>query len=626
MPLAKLTLLCLVLSTSVVLGQDPDWRNIRNGWVIPDEVYSDQPYIVKTDDGAWLCLLTTGAGREGHSGQYTAVTRSYDQGKTWSDLLPLEPPDGPEASYGVLLKIPSGRIYAFYNHNTDNIRELKLDDPEGSPDGTIKRVDSQGYFVFRYSDDHGKTWSSDRYTIPVREFEIDRNNVYGGEIRFFWNVGKAFIHEDAGYVPLIKVGGFGQGFFTSNEGVLLKSPNILAEKDPEKLVWETLPDGDAGLRTPPGGGPIAAEQSYSVMSDGSLYCVYRTIDGHPVYTYSRDGGHTWDTPAYLKYPDGRLVKHPRAANFAWRCTNDKYLYWFHNHGGRFIREHPESRIMAYDDRNPAWIMGGIEKDGPEGRIIAWTRPEILLYDDDPIIRMSYPDLVEDDGQYYITETQKDMARVHRIDPGLLEALWKQFDNREKTVDSLQLDWHFVDDTFPLQKDSIRFEPFYGRDPDRDDHGGRHIRSGITFDIAFRLDELGPGQILVDTRNESGKGLLLSTTEEGTIRLHLSDARTVSAWDCDAGMLTAGMDHYMSVIVDGGPKIILFIIDGILNDGGDHRQFGWGRFNPYIHEVNGAAKWTLGKNLNGTIMQMRFYNRALKVSEAIGNYNHYLLHK
>ena len=156
--------------------------------VIPDVVYSDQPYILKTDDGAWLCILTTGAGREGQSGQYVAATRSTDRGRTWSDLVPLEPPGGPEASYAVLLKTPSGRIYAFYNHNTDDIRELKLDDPDLTPDGTIKRVDSQGYFVFKYSDDHGKTWSDERHTIPVREFEIDRNNVYGGRIRFFWKV------------------------------------------------------------------------------------------------------------------------------------------------------------------------------------------------------------------------------------------------------------------------------------------------------------------------------------------------------------------------------------------------------------------------------------------------------
>ena len=150
-----------------------------------------------------------------------------------------------------------------------------------------------------------------------------------------------------------------------------------------------------------------------------------------------------------------------------------------------------------------------------------------------------------------------------------------------------------------------------------------IRSGFSLDIAFRLDDLGPGQILIDTRNEFGKGLLLFTTDEKTMRLSMSDGRTTSTWDCDKGMLEPGRDHYMSVIVDGGPKIIMFVIDGILCDGGEDRQFGWSRFNPYLHEVNGAANWTMGKHLNGEITMLNVYTRALKVSEVIGNFNHYV---
>ena len=39
-----------------------DWRDIQFGRVIPDEEYVDQPYIVRCDDGAWLCVLTTSGG------------------------------------------------------------------------------------------------------------------------------------------------------------------------------------------------------------------------------------------------------------------------------------------------------------------------------------------------------------------------------------------------------------------------------------------------------------------------------------------------------------------------------------------------------------------------------------
>ena len=82
--------------------------------------------------------------------------------------------------------------------------------------------------------------------------------------------------------------------------MLLKSPNILTEKDPKKITWSTLPDGDIGIRAPQGGGSIAEEQSFSVMADGSIFCVFRTIDGYSAHTYSRDGGHTWEHSQYMR--------------------------------------------------------------------------------------------------------------------------------------------------------------------------------------------------------------------------------------------------------------------------------------------------------------------------------------
>lgn len=52
--------------------------------------------------------------------------------------------------------------------------------------------------------------------------------------------------------------------------------NVLSERDPDEISWQTLPNGDFGLRAPPGGGPIAEEQSYVALSDGSFCCVYRS--------------------------------------------------------------------------------------------------------------------------------------------------------------------------------------------------------------------------------------------------------------------------------------------------------------------------------------------------------------
>ena len=92
-----------------------DPRNIKHGLEIPTITYSDQPYIVKTDDGAWLCCITTGVGREGEPGQIVTTTRSTDQGKTWADPVFVEPAGGPEASWAVLLKTP-GRPHLHLLH------------------------------------------------------------------------------------------------------------------------------------------------------------------------------------------------------------------------------------------------------------------------------------------------------------------------------------------------------------------------------------------------------------------------------------------------------------------------------------------------------------------------------
>ena len=57
------------METGTYLLAQTDWRNIETGGEIPTKTYADQPYILQTDDGAWLCILTTGAGREGEPGQ-----------------------------------------------------------------------------------------------------------------------------------------------------------------------------------------------------------------------------------------------------------------------------------------------------------------------------------------------------------------------------------------------------------------------------------------------------------------------------------------------------------------------------------------------------------------------------
>lgn len=607
--------------------QVADNRHIATGTEIPTESYSDQPKIVATDDGAWLCCITTGAGQEGEGGQHVITTRSTDLGRTWSSPVDVEPSDGPEASYACLLRVPSGRVYCFYNHNTDNIREIAPDPaglagyvgPNPYPDGKVRRMDSLGHFVFKYSDDGGVSWSPKRYEIPIRMTAIDRENVTGGKIRFFWNVSSPFIHDGAGYVSLHKVGGFGPGFFIRNEGVLLRSGNILTESDPEKLTWETLPDGEIGLRSPAGGGPVSAEHSYVTLSDGSIYSVYRTIDGYPACSYSRDNGHTWSAPEYATYRQGRRIKNPRAANFAWKLSDGTFLYWFHNHGGPLVPQLMRyNGSYAFEHRNPVWLCWGREADGATGKVIEWSEPEIVIYDDDPKIRMSYPDLVEHAGKVYLAETQKDKARVHEIDPGFLSTMKRQFDVAQVAERGIVMRFDGEGTTLPSRVTAPHVGLFLERDSQRPDYGSRDLRRGFTIDVTFTLTDTAGGQTLYDTRTPDGRGVLVRTGDGGGLVLSLCDGQTTNIAESDSQTLVAGREHHVSVIVDGGPKVVVFVTDGVVNDGGTERQFGWSRFSPLMQDVRGADEALIGDGLKGTVRRLSVYDRAIMITEAIGN--------
>jgi hypothetical protein len=290
-------------------------------------------------------------------------------------------------------------------------------------------------------------------------------------------------------------------------------------------------------------------------------------------------------------PGGRGIRNPRACPKLWRAANGRFLFWFHNHGGR-----------SYRGRNPAWIVGGIEKKGR----IHWSQPEILLYDPDPNVTMSYPDLVEQDGRYWVTETNKTVARVHEIDKTLLEGLWNQGRAREVARDGLVLDLgpaklRAKEAALPRRLDLSR-------------------ATGVSLDLWVRFEDLSAGQVLLDSRDAKGRGIGLTTTKQGAVRLSLRDARAEAAWDCDGGILQVGRLHHVAAIVDARPRIITFVVDGVLCDGGDARQVGWGRYKTDLGDIRGSGRLRIAPSLKGELRSLRVYGRYLRTSEAVANYH------
>ena len=85
----------------------------------------------------------------------------------------------------------------------------------------------------------------------MRLMRIDRENAYGGKLMYFWGVGKPIVTRDGAMFGFAKVGKWGDpGGMVTSQGCFMHSPNILTEKDPKKLQWDLLPEGDEGLRAP----------------------------------------------------------------------------------------------------------------------------------------------------------------------------------------------------------------------------------------------------------------------------------------------------------------------------------------------------------------------------------------
>jgi len=560
------------------INRDADIRNIITGSLIPDENYCDQPYIVVTKAGDFVCVLTTGKGGESSSSLHVVATISKDKGKTWSELIDIEPDSGNRSFWGVPFITPYGRIYVFYGWEVEPV------------EGHVLQKGKNHQYVYKYSDDSGRTWSAKRYEIPMRLTSVDKPDYR----QPFWGIDNPTSHKGSMYFAFSKYAKSG------GVGWVYKSDNIMTETDPEKLHFEMLPEDDKGIRNEDLG-KMQDEHNIESLGEHGLFMVFRRVGITPGQSYSRDDGKTWSNPEMMTYyPGGRVIKHSRACAPVFRTSEGKYLFWFHNNSGTGTKK-----------RNPVFITGGILKD--DG-FIHWSEPEILLYDDVPATNISYPGFVEHEGEFYFTETQKKEARFHKVDRSLLEGMWEQKNIRE--INGKEMVGEF--DSQQLSAGQIEMP----RDLNLS------VQNGLTIDMWLRLDSLDAGKVIFDSRDKTGRGILIQTSDgrdisaplnaelKGSIRIDISDGTNTAAWDVDAGKLKAGTLHNVVFIVDAGPKIISVILDGKYCDGDLEREYGWGRYANNIGQINGSKK----AKVDNSLKSLRIYSRYLRTSEAIGNYN------
>ncbi len=589
--------LSLLVTAGLAFAQELDSRDVRAGLPIPDEGYCDQPRIVTLSDGSWVAVLTTGPGHEGSKGQHVVSTRSEDRGRTWSELVDVEPSD-PErpASYAVSYVTPYDRVYAFYTYNGDAV--WARPGPDGKPRDERIRADTQGWWCYRYSDDAGATWS-ERHRIPMRVTASDRGNDWGGEVQMFWAIGDPVTTTDGAVVfAFTKLARY---FLVDGEGWFWRSDNLATERDPAKLRFELLPDGDHGLRHPDFGS-VQEEFNVVPLAKGRLACVYRTTLGFPAIAYSDDGGHSWSTPERMRYRRfvdlgiaGPHLRNPRACPKIWHVGGDRYLFWFHHHGG-----------TDFKDRNPAWITAGVERDGE----LIWSWPEIALFGPDRSYetgRFSYPDLILGDDEWFVAETQKTVARVHRLDRALLEGMWRQLDRGEVPASN-------VPPLFDSEGDAGELPAL----PDLRGLGGYTVELRCDLSRSSRDVPLARfGEDLVVTAVLGGTK---SLGHPWRVECKLRDvAGHTAIWTTDPISRLSG--HRVTFLFEAAANVCTAVVDGELDDGltmvgpSDYRasrQRGFGWFDPEFGAPAPGAAFEAGPGLE----RLRLHARAMPISEAV----------
>jgi len=178
-------------------------------------------------------------------------------------------------SYGNIVQTSFGRIYVVYNMNLNNVTHF--------PDGkSFTRDDELGFFVSRYSDDGGETWSTDRTVLPQRITRVDRGNSFNGSTLMFWSVDQIKTTcEGASIQAYSKIGTYVQG--APEETFFMSSPNILTERNASAVTWDVFPDGDDGVaaRTRPAVGGTRCVHAVG----GGTRCVasMQWEEGHGAY-------------------------------------------------------------------------------------------------------------------------------------------------------------------------------------------------------------------------------------------------------------------------------------------------------------------------------------------------------
>lgn len=404
-----------VMVSGCATASRPDFIIYRPSLTGYDDSTNQHFLVIHTPKRTFLGFWTQ-ASKENNPDQRVVMSRSCDQGRSWSRpqviagdrkgttgliaswQFPVLVPRQPGATSG-----PEYRVYLFYNQNV------------GVVDA---REDTTGALAYRWSDDDGLTWSK-QHELKIRKSAISHpspdmpENWVTYQCPIITKDGEVIVGFTRWASKAIQEEG---GLFERDSEVwFLRFDNIMTEPDPTRLTVTTLPEGQRGLRVPASeeaiesgkfpGMSVAQEPTLQELSDGRFICVMRTLQGAIYFALSNDRARTWDTPRPLcYYPGGPVVQQPLASSPLYKLEDGRFVLIFHNNDGTANggRGPTDSRRV----RRPVFLTVGREIDHPD-QPIAFTPPRLLADNGGKAVGLSkhtqigtYPSLFEFEGRVY----------------------------------------------------------------------------------------------------------------------------------------------------------------------------------------------------------------------------------
>ena len=349
----------------------------------------------------------------------------------------------------------------------------------------------------------------------------------------------------------------------------------------------------------------------------------------------------WETSSFAtylstwadNYENCSFVKHPRGPLSPKRQPNGLILMTYYNTAplGAFASH------MKVNDRNNMWLTVGHEITLKNGdKTVQWTQPELALYERDHTRGHGYPDVITDlDGQVYITETYKSKpmseAKTHTVDMHMLNLLYTQT-TINATVET-NINQNLTAKTSRLTQALPNFNTYntvqYGMSLDlwlatpvslgvpssSSSSSSAAVLPTVLVDATTLLNDTVTVGLLVHSFSTNGTVMLTMQDDTGGVVQFQTDPV------CSRRLLDAkSSPHHVGILVDGGPKMVSFVVDGKLCDGGTDLVH-W----PNGHYLMDSSFGSIGSGVvtvkvnTEVVKGGHLYDRTLYVTEMIGNW-------